>query len=217
MSDTQNTDFDLIETILWEDGRYFLPELHIERLSKSAAYFSFRFDVPVIENELEKAATSMDVSSRYRVRLLLKKDGNVSTETYVLDNPDLSPLKITISRERTDTNDIFLYHKTTNRKLYDTELDKYRSEGFFDVLFLNEKEEITEGAITNIVIRKNGDYLTPPVPCGLLPGVYRKYLLQTDDIRLEEKVLYLEDLVSADEILLINSVRKMVHVVLSDQ
>ena len=88
-------------------------------------------------------------------------------------------------------------------------INTYRGKNIFDVLFLNQDNEITEGAITNLVIKKDKNYWTPSLASGLLPGVYREYLLDVNKIPLKEKVLYKEDLINADKIFVANSVRKM--------
>ena len=129
--------------------------------------------------------------------------------------PGKLPVKIALSDHRTDKSDEFLYHKTTFRKLYDHELTKYRTHGYFDVIFRNKNNEITEGTISNIMIRTGEIYLTPPVSCGILAGTYRDYLLKKDDFPLKEGILHQKDLESADEIFVINSVRKMIPAVFS--
>jgi len=70
------------------------------------------------------------------------------------------------------------------------------------------KNQITEGAISNVFIRKGAKLLTPPVECGLLNGVYRQYILETNKDALEE-ILYLDDLLNADEIFICNAIRGM--------
>ena len=72
----------------------------------------------------------------------------------------------------------WLRHKTTRREIYDEEFRAAREKGLFDVLLRNDKGEVTEGCITNIVIYADGVYKTPPLSCGLLPGVMRQLLLQ---------------------------------------
>jgi len=207
-------EFDLIETILWENGSYFLLDLHLERMEASVRYFSYSFDKKKILRSLEKLSTSFAPQLQYKVRLLLNKCGELSTASDIIEKAPDQPLKIAVSKKRTNIDNIFFYHKTTNRSLYDLEFNYYKEKGFFDVIFLNQKNEITEGAITNIVIQKNGEYLTPPVSCGLLDGTYRKYLLRSKTLPAKEKVLYLEDLKNADNIFLTNSVRKMFPAVL---
>jgi len=212
--DPSTGDFALIETILWENGAYFLLDLHIERLGKSASHFSFPFNKTHIIDALNKLSISFDPAQKYRVRLLLDRSGESNITSGILEPIPGETVKIAVSTERTDRDDIFLHHKTTNRGLYDTELAKYREKGFFDVVFLNREEEITEGAITNIIVQKGQNYWTPPLSCGLLNGVYRQYLLSTGKLPLKEKTLRREDMVNADRIFLINSVRKMVPVML---
>jgi para-aminobenzoate synthetase/4-amino-4-deoxychorismate lyase len=99
-----------------------------------------------------------------------------------------------------------LFHKTTNRPLYAEAFKDAADAGFDDVLFLNQRGEVTEGAISNIFIEKGGRRLTPPVECGLLAGVYRRHLLETL-ASAEERVLYPEDLRQADAVHLCNAVR----------
>ncbi len=216
-TDPYDGDFALIETILWENGAYFLLDLHIERLETSAAHFSFSVNKTHIIDALNTSSISFDPAEKYRVRLLLDRSGKSNITSDILEQVPGQTVKIAVSNERTDRDDVFLHHKTTNRGLYDTELAKYREKGFFDVVFLNREGEITEGAITNIVVQKGQDYWTPPLSCGLLNGVYRHYLLTTGKLPLKEKTLRREDLVNADRIFLINSVRKMVPAILGQQ
>ena len=207
------TRFDLIETILWENNDFFLLDLHLKRLSNSARHFGFPCNLSMIERTLKNTAASYASSLQYKVKLLLKASGSMEIESMaILPEQKGIILKVTFSTQNTDKNDIFLKHKTTNRKIYDYEFEKYRKEGFFDVIFLNKGGEVTEGAITNIIIQKDDVYYTPPLECGLLPGTYRQFLLKNSETHLEEKVLFPEDLIEADKIFLINSVRKMVEV-----
>ena len=110
-----------------------------------------------------------------------------------------------ISRHQTDPKDLFLRHKTTRRALYDSEFSQAQSKGYDDVLFLNSDGFVTEGAIHNIFVVKNGLWLTPPVTDGVLPGILRQSLLETKTCI--ERQICIDDLMSADEIYLGNSVR----------
>ena len=96
--------------------------------------------------------------------------------------------------------------------MYNLELKKARNKGFYDVIFQNEKNEITEGAISNILLKQNNHYLTPTLSSGLLNGVYRQYLFSEKTEEIKEKILTIHDLKKADEIYLCNSVRKLVQV-----
>jgi len=116
-----------------------------------------------------------------------------------------------ISGKKTNSEDFFLYHKTTNRKVYDETHRKAIEYGYMDVVFVNEKEEITEGCISNIFIKKNGKLITPPMKCGLLNGTMRQYILKSAKNAFEE-IITIEDLKNAEEIYLCNSIMGIVRV-----
>jgi len=202
----------LIETMLW-DGAYPLLELHLDRLCDSAEYFGFSCDRRAIRAALEHHAQQFAGQPGGRaprkVRLLLlDAEGNFQIGSEVLASP-VSPDRIgrvCIAAKCTDPDDPTLYHKTTQRALYASHSLQASQRGYDDVLFLNLRGEVTEGAISNIFIEKSGCWFTPPLECGLLAGVYRRHLLETrPDI--EERLLTLDDLRSADAVYLTNAVR----------
>lgn len=203
--------FSLIETILWEKGKYFLLDFHMERLKNSALEFHFVFNKRNIINILKNAAIKFKRDKKYKVKILMDNTGHVTAGVSAIDDIHQCKVKIAISDYRTDKANHFLTHKTTKRHIYDSEHQKYSKKGYFDCIFFNGDNELTEGAITNIVIAKDGRLFTPPVRCGILPGVYRRYIIQTHKPAIKEKVLFMYDLLKADHIYLINSVRKMVE------
>ncbi len=205
--------FDLLETILWNDDGYFLLEKHLERLENSAHYFDYPFDASSIVSALGKETVKFKKDRKYRVRLRLDRYGNVYLESSPLGERQNSNL-VVISNIRTDSSNVFLYHKTTKRHLYDEAYRDALSRGCIEIIFMNERSQITEGAISNIFIKKGRQYYTPPVECGLLNGVYRQHLLETLTC-VKEKVLYLNDLEEADSILVCNSVRGVQEVKIS--
>ena len=108
---------------------------------------------------------------------------------------------------------MFLFHKTTHRTVY--EQAKLDVPDCDDVILWNERGEVTESCIANIVIQKEGRLITPPVDCGLLAGTFREYLLKSGTI--EEGIVTLNDLKIADEVFLVNSVRKWKKAVVEQQ
>lgn len=122
--------------------------------------------------------------------------------------------RVRISGRTVFSNDRFLFHKTTNRRLYEDEFVAARNAGCDDALFFNEKGELTEGAVHNIFVVKDGIWRTPPISCGLLPGTCRAQILR-ERLDAYEAVLTLDDLVHAESIYLCNSVRGIYPVRLS--
>jgi para-aminobenzoate synthetase/4-amino-4-deoxychorismate lyase len=199
--------FDLVETLLWQGG-YPLIELHLDRLEDSAEYFGFCCSRADVSAALHAAAANFGDDSRRKVRLLLSADGEVQITSEILPATaaDAKIVRACIASERTDPRDPMLFHKTTHRPLYAQAFKAASEGGFDDVLFFNVRGELTEGAISNVFLEKNGRLLTPPVECGLLAGVYRRHLLATQP-NVEERVLTIEDLRHADAVYLANAVR----------
>ncbi len=199
--------FSLIETILWNGG-YPLIDLHLDRLADSADYFGFSCDRTAIKSALLVEASRFPDQRPYKVRLLLDSSGTTQIEAEPVTDlsSHVSAVRVRIADERTDPDDRFLFHKTTNRALYNSALAAASRAGFADVVFLNKRGEVTEGAISNVLIKKDSRWYTPPVSCGVLAGVYRRHLLETR-ADLEEKILTLEDLRNADAVYICNAVR----------
>ena len=206
----ERRDFQLIETMLW-DRSFFLLAMHLDRLEASAEYFGFACDRAAVAARLAEEAKRFEPDRRYRVRLLLDAAGTVSITSTQLAASE-GPGRVRLSAERTFSGDVFLRHKTTRRELYDSELARARAEGFDELIFLNERGEVTEGAISNVFIQREGKLLTPPLGSGVLPGVLRRHLLETGA---EERVLTVQDLESADVIFMGNSVRGLCEMNLS--
>ncbi|MCP4653077.1 MAG: aminodeoxychorismate synthase component I [Candidatus Omnitrophica bacterium] len=190
----------LIETILW-DKKYFLLNLHIKRLILSAQYFSINMDKKKIILRLRQAAKKL--KTKHKVRLTVDEEGKINIEIKKSKNIP-KKIKICLSNCRMDKSNPYLYHKTTHRSLYDEERKKAAKNGFFEVIFLNQQGQVTEGAISNIFILKKNKLFTPPVESGLLGGVFRQYLLSKG--KATEKVLYQKDLQKADKIFITNSI-----------
>jgi branched-subunit amino acid aminotransferase/4-amino-4-deoxychorismate lyase len=140
-----------------------------------------------------------------RVRLLLDEDGETTVTAQPLAEQRGLPLRWRFAERPVSAREPFLYHKTTWRPLYEAELARARAAGCDEVLFRNENGELTEGAWTNLFVRRAGRLFTPPVACGLLDGTLRRELLETGAA--EEAVLRAEDLGDAEAVLFGNSVR----------
>lgn len=193
-------DFGLIETLRWQAGRYQRLDRHLARLGASAEYFGFAFDLPKARQQLNEFERNMSGVSK--VRLLLAAGGSLRITAEELRETE-SPLRLAVSPVRVDSRDPFRYHKTTRRQ----HLDRARAahSGADEVLFLNERGQVTEGSYHTLVMKRDGRLLTPALGCGLLPGIMREELLERGEIT--EALLYPADLKRAEELWLINSLR----------
>ncbi|QWV97781.1 aminodeoxychorismate synthase component I [Geomonas nitrogeniifigens] len=205
----QRGEFHLIESLLHDEQGYFLLERHLERLERSARYFSFPLAEGAPRRVLEETAVRLTPSARHKVRLMLFEDGRLSCEAAPL--PEAMPeAKAAFARQPVSSADPFLYHKTSRRDLLHRELAARPD--LDEVIFENERGELTEGAYSNLVAVIDGRKCTPPLGSGLLPGTLREELLAQGMI--EERILKREDLARADAVFLVNSVRRWRQVTL---
>lgn len=199
-----DTEFELLETLYWSsDDSYFLLDLHLQRLCDSAAYFDYAFDRRAIENELANAQSRF-AGEKHRVRLLLNRAGDVSvTDTPLPADVNQTPKRVRLAAKPIDASNVFLYHKTTQRTIYEQAL---QSTGECDdVILWNMDGFVTESSRANVVVEIDGERVTPPVSCGLLGGTYRQSLLDRGEIG--ERAIHVDELVAAGKFVLINSVR----------
>jgi len=169
-------------------------------------YFGLQIDVNKIRKSLMEAAEAAG-SATLKVRLLFSENGTVSVKSEPLSHPATTrPWRLALSETRVSPDSLYLYHKTTIRSVYDEARKAWP--GYDDVILLNVRDEITESTIANVAIEKNGKVFTPPVTCGLLAGVFRNWLIRRGE--LTERILTVGDILGADKLYLINSVRRWV-------
>lgn len=199
-------EFDLLESLLF-DGEYFLLDEHLARLAGSAEYFGFEVDVDAVRAALLDEAAAFE-DGPLKVRLLAARDGTHHVEAGPA-GPS-TPVRLDFAAEPVDDRDVFLYHKTTHRAVY--ERARASRPDCDDVLLWNARGEITETTTANVILEIDGRLWTPPVSSGLLGGTMRASLLA--DGAIQERVLTKADVARAGSIRLINSVRQWVDAIL---
>ncbi|MEH7009788.1 aminodeoxychorismate synthase component I [Neobacillus niacini] len=196
-------EFQLLESILLDNGDYFLLEEHLKRLENSARYFGYQYEVEKIKRSLNVFGDK-NRNGLLKVRLLLDKNGELTIEGQPISQQD-AVLKVILADGPVNKTNLFLYHKTTNREIYST-FQKQKPLEAFDVLLWNKADELTEFTNGNVVLEIDGTLWTPPVSSGLLAGTFRDRLIQIGVIH--EKTLTKSDLNKATRVWFINSVRK---------
>lgn len=206
LTDLPQKEFSLFETLLWtpEDG-YFLLDRHIRRMRDSAEYFGLTTENT--EGSIKEVLNGLvtNAVSPKRIKLLMNSHGELSGEAKDFQ-ASKKVFKVCLARKPVNSNDRFLFHKTTNRTMY----EQAAIQGFDDVLLFNENDELTEFTIGNLAVKLNGELFTPPVECGLLAGTFRAELVALGEVK--ERVLKKQDLAEFEAVFLINSLRKWVKV-----
>ena len=200
------TEFKLIESFGLINGQYICFAEHMKRLKESAEYFNFNLHLDKIHNELI-ALLQEYKQGNWKVRLLVDNNGQHNIEIDQI-RPQANNLKVRLAYDPIDQKNLFLYHKTTNRTIY--EENKIKDESIFDTLLWNENDEVTEFTMGNIVVEMNHQLYTPPIKCGLLAGTFREYVLKKGEIT--ERIIKKEELKHCDQIWFINSVRRWIPV-----
>jgi para-aminobenzoate synthetase/4-amino-4-deoxychorismate lyase len=145
-----------------------------------------------------------------RVHAELGQDGEITIAAVRLPKRPDGPVRVMLSSQCTYSNNPLLFHKTTERAMYTQALEQAQRQGFYETLFTNERGHLTEGSFTNLFVRLDGQWLTPPVSDGMLPGIWRQSFIKDTDAR--ERVITLSDLQKAEQIIIGNSVRGAISV-----
>jgi len=203
-----DSEYQLFESILWREGYLWLDE-HLLRMAESADELGFpwnKADALLLLDRLDNELCRSCGGFKARLALSLQGEFTLHHEPVVSMHKGNLPLRLVLAVHHTDSSQRLLYHKTTARELYDRYYRLAALKGYDEVLFTNERGELSEGAISTVFIRKGGKCYTPPLRSGILNGIFRSYFLSTRSFA-EEKTLFPEDLTDADMIYIANSVR----------
>jgi para-aminobenzoate synthetase/4-amino-4-deoxychorismate lyase len=225
-------DFELFETMYaTPTGGIRHRARHLQRLAASAAYFGFAWDekaanayldaaagsVPTFGHELNHLQSSpcpnVGTDPEVRVRLALAQSGAFSVQQAPLA-PLVQPVRVLLGTDTTDAGDLFLRHKTTVRTRYDTAWREAEAHGAFDTLFFNGRGELTEGGRSSVFVKVAGEWLTPALHCGVLPGVMRSVLLDDAQWSAREAVITRAMLEQAEDLVVCNALRGAIKAVL---
>jgi para-aminobenzoate synthetase/4-amino-4-deoxychorismate lyase len=199
--DARPQEFHLIETMRHERGLGLHSlDAHLARMTASATYFGFRFDSAAVRTAL---ATRLTGVGDARVRLRSYRDGALGIDVEELPSPAAGPVRLAIDPAPIDSTQCWPHHKTSLRDPYTSRLARHRCAD--DVVLVNERGEVTECCTANLAARLDGQWWTPPLGSGCLPGIERARLVA--DGVLHERVLRPADLHRAEDLALVNSLR----------
>jgi len=199
--------FSLFETMYFskKDGyRYY--DFHLKRLISSAIYFGFSYNERTLRESLRTYCEALPSTGAQQVKLTLFFNGHCSLQSSNLKLIK-SPVKLLISKHYMKSDQLFLRHKTTFREIYDWSWQEAERVGAFDMLFFNQQGELTEGARSNVFLKLKGNWYTPRLSSGLLPGVMRSVILDDPNWGARECILKIEDLLNAEDIMVCNTLR----------
>ena len=193
----------LLETMRWEPSLgVFLEDRHLDRVMASARYYAISVERKDLHDAIARAISDL-ATFVHRLRLMVSRDGTIEIQAEPLVLPAAAIQKVALARFCIDRADVRLYHKSTDRSIYERASTSV-SDGVEALLF-NDLGEVTESVIANIVFGLRGKLYTPPLQSGLLGGTLRQQLL--DDGVIQERILRIADLASIDQLYLVNALR----------
>ena len=193
----QNPKFDLISTGRIHQGKLLFLEEHIKRLQESSRYFDYPFNAEKAHNQATALCQSLDLDTDYRLKMSLKKDGELKLEHSQLTNLSDDFCQARLVEQRHPLDSPYTFFKTSYRPHLSIELHEQ--------IYYNHEGQLLETSIGNIVLKIEDQLYTPPVHLGLLNGIYRQSLIAEN--KLKEKVLTVKDLKQAQAIYGCNAVR----------
>jgi len=227
----------IYETLRTYHGRLFLFDRHMRRLRNSARLIELT--VPFSDDELAgeihatMAAAQLGENQAYVRVLLTRGVGELSYDLRATPEPScviivkpLAPMPnetyengvgvVLVDVVRNHPQSVNPMIKSNNLMNSALAAQQALKRGGFEAVMRNYRGELTEGATSNLFIVKNGRALTPPIECGLLPGITREFLFEVGQdagIDVREQVLRDDDLFGADEAFLTSTTRELVPIV----
>jgi para-aminobenzoate synthetase / 4-amino-4-deoxychorismate lyase len=184
---------------------------HLARIGASAAWLGFRFDEATVRARLAAHCDALQAGQPHRMRLVIDKAGTVELTVAPLMPLADESVGVLLGPEHgfanVQSDDPLLHHKITRRAEYDRGWREAEAMDAFDTLFFNERGELTEGGRSNVFVKLEGKWWTPPLACGVLPGVMRAVLLDDADMAAAERVLTRDDVLKADALVICNALR----------
>ena len=193
----QEPRFELLTTGRIHQGELTFLEQHLTRLREASRYFAYPYDEQKLLKELQEELAHLESNLDYRCRIALQKNGTFHLEITELTDLPASYLQAQLTEQKLDLATPFTYFKTSQRD--------HLSQSEREQIFHLPDGTLLETTIGNLVLEIGGQLYTPPAHLPLLDGIYRRHLLETQQV--EEKLLTLNDLTDADRIYACNALR----------
>ncbi|MCY7049914.1 aminodeoxychorismate synthase component I [Streptococcus parasanguinis] len=193
----QEPRFELLTTGRIHQGELTFLEQHLTRLREASRYFAYPYDEQKLLKELQEELAHLESNLDYRCRIALQKNGTFHLEITELTDLPASYLQAQLTEQKLDLATPFTYFKTSQRD--------HLSQSEREQIFHLPDGTLLETTIGNLVLEIGGQLYTPPAHLPLLDGIYRRHLLETQQV--EEKLLTLKDLTDADRIYACNALR----------
>jgi branched-subunit amino acid aminotransferase/4-amino-4-deoxychorismate lyase len=198
----------LFETILGLDEKIIAWQRHYERLAKSAEKLLIaipaKIDIEVGINQLLKG-----VIGKSRIRVAALADGNWMVVVEAAENSDKLPSLIKMNQV-INSNSPLSGIKSISYGQSMLAVRTAQARGYSDGVYLNQNGDVVETGSANIIILKDGKFITPASESGCLPGITRQILIK--DFAVTEALFTWDQLLESDGVFLCSSIRLLAPV-----
>ena len=164
----------VFETIRTQDGQVFELARHMRRAASAAKNFEIKLPS---EDQIRGAIEALLKAEPHdlgRLRLLFSPDRFVAVHQSYSEITKPAKLKVIKEDELVDSIAFKTFPYNHRIQL----LHSAQSEGYDEIICVNERGEVTEGAVSNFIFRIDGDWITTPLSAGVLPGVQRAIVIE---------------------------------------
>ena len=198
------------ESLRTYSGKPFALERHLDRLEQTLSELKIiaTSRTQLIQGVKEIIAAN-PASPFGRLRITVFGDGKWMV-THIEYKPEDRFLKLCLSSIKRYSQDLTSGMKTISYQASAVALRQAASKGFDDAVFINERGEVMESALANLLWLKDGQWFTPELSSGCLPGVIRSLLVENFGVI--QAPLLVEELENVDGLALSSSVREIVGV-----
>lgn len=196
----------IFETIKTTRGIPFALSRHIARATRSASILGMRIPSErqireAVSGVLSKTPESLEFG---RLRVTFQRNGELELvhETY---HPWSNPARLTIGELPIDETSPSIGMKTLPFTENIECLKMAHEQGFDDAVRFNTRGKVAESAVSNLLFKIDGQWVTPNLASGCLPGITRELVLEWFDI--EEDVLIRKNLDDVQSIYLLSSLK----------
>jgi len=172
------------ETIAAYRGRPFLARAHLDRLRRAAEVLGLACpDDAILLEAMTTALAANDLATAGKARLRLtlssRADGSANWWIEATPPPDHPPAARVVTgpffrNERSPLAGL----KTVNYGDNAVAQRRARAAGADEALFANTRGELCEGTWSNVFVLVDGQWSTPPLSSGCLPGITRGVVLE---------------------------------------
>lgn len=229
----------VFEALRTYDGKPFALDRHVARLARSAELAAMRgaVDPDVMRAEIQRAVELGGFAESYvRVIVTRGQGTRLGLDPALAEKPlrvvivlPLEPFPapkyergigvVTYRTQRIADGTDAAGAKLGNYLLAVLASEVARASSADEALIVDREERVLEGATSNVFAVRAGRLITPPLSLGILAGITREAVIELASraaLPVEERALFIDELVHVDELFISSSIREIVPVVRVD-